>query len=381
MQLKPIIALNMPDDILDKIKYLCKAISKVEWSGVLFYDIQGSIQDPENFKVILKDILPMNKGSQAYTEYDLDNRYVDYLMDNPEAMDWKVGHIHSHNTMDVFFSGTDMSELQDNSAAHNFYLSLIVNNYMDFQAKIAFRGTVDVKTETLPYYALNENGDKYIIEESVFTVKKEKLFILDCSVESKADILSVKETFSSKVAGIIKAAIPKYPVHKINPKSPATVVKGFQGNKYLNQFPPKSGSNKHLGKIPFESEIEDDIPFYPGNDLTGIEKFVICLIQGTNPVGDFVVSVEEVLEDLESITIDNKNFSAELAQSVLNNYAALYNKHFPHEDESTFICVTNEVIEILEDNKMFFTFLTNSISVLTQMLNKFIKKDARTSNS
>ena len=43
---------------------------------------------------------------------------------------WKVGHIHSHNVMRVFFSGTDMDELHDNAPSHNFYVSLIVNNLL-----------------------------------------------------------------------------------------------------------------------------------------------------------------------------------------------------------------------------------------------------------
>jgi hypothetical protein len=42
--------------------------------------------------------------------------------------------------MNVFFSGTDMGELNDNSPKHNIYLSLIVNNYLDMTAKLAFIG-------------------------------------------------------------------------------------------------------------------------------------------------------------------------------------------------------------------------------------------------
>ena len=37
----------MPLSILNKIKYLCKTIPNVEWSGVLFYSLKGSIKKPE----------------------------------------------------------------------------------------------------------------------------------------------------------------------------------------------------------------------------------------------------------------------------------------------------------------------------------------------
>lgn len=51
---------------------------------------------------------------------------------NEHLEECRIGHIHSHNTMGVFFSGTDWGELEDNAPNHNYYLSLIVNNFMDF---------------------------------------------------------------------------------------------------------------------------------------------------------------------------------------------------------------------------------------------------------
>ena len=87
--------------MLNQIKWLCKHIAKVEWSGVLFYSVVGSIKDPENMQITIEDILPMNKGTQAYTEYSFDERVLNHMMDTPGADDWKMGHIHSHNTMNV----------------------------------------------------------------------------------------------------------------------------------------------------------------------------------------------------------------------------------------------------------------------------------------
>src|SRR5690606_24878523 len=94
--------------------------------------------------------------------------------------------IHSHNNMKVFFSVTDMAELDDNSPSHNFYLSLIVNNVMDFMAKISFIATAEIKGE-VDYVALDEDGNEYKIESTVLRAKKEKLFIYDCSIESNLD--------------------------------------------------------------------------------------------------------------------------------------------------------------------------------------------------
>jgi len=80
----------MPQKVLNQIKWLCKEIPKVEWSGILFYTIEGSIKDPKNLVVHLQDILPMKKGTATYTEYELDDSVVEYMMDN-ETMEkgWK----------------------------------------------------------------------------------------------------------------------------------------------------------------------------------------------------------------------------------------------------------------------------------------------------
>ena len=54
----------MPEKVFNQIQYLCQQIAKVEWSGILFYKTEGSIQDPETYKIILEDILPYIKEHQ-----------------------------------------------------------------------------------------------------------------------------------------------------------------------------------------------------------------------------------------------------------------------------------------------------------------------------
>jgi hypothetical protein len=71
--------LVIPDDVLDKIKYLCKTIASVEWSGILFYKVEGSIRNADTVKFIAKDILPLDMGSSAYTEYEWGEEVANYL--------------------------------------------------------------------------------------------------------------------------------------------------------------------------------------------------------------------------------------------------------------------------------------------------------------
>lgn len=101
-------------------------------------------------------------GTQTYTEYEFGPDYFAYLMANPQMMDFKQGHLHSHNNFDVFFSGTDDAELITNSEFHNYYLSLIVNNKNEMTARVAFRVTkrssiAKYITSTLEYRDVDGN--------------------------------------------------------------------------------------------------------------------------------------------------------------------------------------------------------------------------------
>ena len=213
MQLKDTIKVIMPDDILNKIKYLCKKIPKVEWSGILLYSTKGSIKNPTCMEIVLEDIIPMDKGDSTYTEYKfneqtestIDDKMVDYFNKNPIALEksWKIGQIHSHNIMDVFFSGTDIDELNDNIDSHDFYLSLIVNNYMDFCAKVAIKSKL--KSVVNNYFeGKDENGVSYEVHKKTRNINKEVLVIYDCEMISSKEEIIVDEGFSKNVSSIIK---------------------------------------------------------------------------------------------------------------------------------------------------------------------------------
>lgn len=134
------ISLIMPAELLGKIWYLCHEINNVEWSGLLFYQPIGDIKDLSTFKIIAKDVYLMDIGTSAYTEYSFNESIMNFYDKFPEAMNYKIAHIHSHNSMNSFFSSTDNDELKDNAKNYNYYLSLIVNNKMDMVAKLAMAG-------------------------------------------------------------------------------------------------------------------------------------------------------------------------------------------------------------------------------------------------
>lgn len=122
--------LLIPSSVIQKIHYLHHHIDNAEWSAVLIYEVvEGTPEIPSSLVLRVKDFILMDIGTGSYTEYDMTpedgysfDKYTDALMAGN-----KLGHLHTHWSMNCFFSGVDTSELHENAPNHNFYLSLIVN--------------------------------------------------------------------------------------------------------------------------------------------------------------------------------------------------------------------------------------------------------------
>lgn len=345
----------MPKPILEKIQYLCKMIPKVEWSGILLYSVEGDITNPSEMIITLQDIIPMHKGTSGYTEYQFnekkrdtsgyEDRHIDYVMENSEAEDWIVGHIHSHNTMQVFFSGTDNEELEDNSPCHNFYLSLIVNNFMDFTAKVAVHAKVET---TLPatYFASNGKGELYSAFQQDLKIAKDVVLVYDCEINSPKVEVEVDKWFSDSVDAIIKKA------DEDDKKKKTNYGRGYGG--HWNR-----GANWNTGgnESPELTEIE--------------EMTILFLAGGLNHVN--VSSVEDALNRLANITRNfNEDSIVALAKGLLKKYPAIFDKIFPpqggQEDLTEFIMYTEQMCEILEDEQNNYNFISPILDELKELV-------------
>lgn len=304
---------------------------------------------------------------------------------------WEL--IHSHNTFGVFFSGTDMAELNDNCGGHNFYLSLIVNNALDFIAKIAFVGSVEQEVKQVPYYANTNLGKRFIIEKKTFTLKKDKMFTYDCDILSpEIPVIAVGEDFASKVAEIMKPKpapkpaytppttnpyTPNYP--KPTPVIPSSINNNLDQAKLANKIKhfklddaklsPRAKKVKNLvKKLPFEDfeDLSDAFDFSP------LEKFTMELMKFTTPL-DSTENLEDILVDLEDLNLD----AYTIASGVMENYTALYDKHFPDSTDDEFIRDTDAVVGILSDEVEAYPFINVAIEAIKAMIAEF-EKDGST---
>lgn len=209
----------IPREIEEKIRYICRKAWKDEWSGILFYTVEGSFEDG-SLIIKCRDIYVMDIGSVTYTEFDMSPDVVSYMANNSELLDCQMGLIHSHNNMSTFFSGMDIRTLEEEGLDRNHFVSLIVNNQGSYTAAITRKlinkhiiesfyypsfGNVQISevrdsketiTEELEYYYLDIEVEGY----NEYTALETRLEEIEKSKESKIE--EIKSKFNAPYSNL-----------------------------------------------------------------------------------------------------------------------------------------------------------------------------------
>ena len=127
--------LIIPTEVENIIRYFLNKFHNIEWSGILFYDFTGSIQD-KNLEITCRDILLMDKGDSTSTSIEYNPEIANYIANHLELTDCKLGLVHSHHSMSTFFSNTDINTLKSEGKDRVHFVSLIVNNEGTYSAAI-----------------------------------------------------------------------------------------------------------------------------------------------------------------------------------------------------------------------------------------------------
>lgn len=366
----PVIITN---SFLNKMKFLCKNINKVEWSGVLFYTVRGSIKQPDTLKVTLQDIFLMDKGTAGSTEFDWDEDVVGYRIDNPKAMDWLIGHIHSHNTMDVFFSEKDWTELNNNSPLHNYYLSVIVNNYMDLKGKIAFVGEYIIPANSIREYTCkDETGKdfKFPIELEEPEQHVVKMILYDCNFIKPKEEIIVSDSFIDRLKHIEKSAYQrqKEEEEERNKKKEEDKRKGnmayMEGNRgggYMGDW------GNHKWDYNNSNKALPNSTTFPQTEvkLTIEEKFLCYILR---------LSVAREGDTINNVMKDIKYTSSEAiwyVDAIIRNYITSYDSFFEKEVgfglPAHFEDVTEAIIEMVKGQAKTYPQLEPLSTKLAQL--------------
>lgn len=202
---------------------LCKKYPNVEWSGLCLHE---KIGDVFNEQIIVHGVYLMDIGTATATDFKGSADIAVLTEEYPEIaeMIFAKGYrilqckVHSHNNMSSFFSQgsgvSDQQDLEDNSKTQDLYVSIVVNNKMEFFAK-ACRW---VKTENSERTVQVLHDNKY----RPFTYKVnagiEKI-VQECTVNVD---MQHPEWFNKRLTEVKPAPVVK-PSYNYNYNIPASV--------------------------------------------------------------------------------------------------------------------------------------------------------------
>jgi hypothetical protein len=202
--------LVLPPRIISQITFLHSHCGVKEWSGLLLYDVvKGDPSKPEDFELEAKHIFLMDIGTAGATDYETDGDIVDLYDQIPEAMEQKLGHIHTHHSGSAYFSGVDTGELQDNVDKFNYYLSLVVNFNGNYAAKVAFLSDMHTTSK------MNFINDKGVVEHFKKSKIEKHMVIIDMRI------------FYGELGGFFSTRLDEV-VKKVDAAKKKTVT-GFRG--------------------------------------------------------------------------------------------------------------------------------------------------------
>lgn len=322
----------IPVEVEKKIRFLCKNIWDVEWSGVLFYKVEGAFED-KSLTIRCVDLFQMDIGTSTYTEFNVSPDMATYMVDHPELLEEGIyqGLIHSHNNMATFFSNTDTATLsaEGNDMAH--FVSLIVNNAGKYTAGIT-RKYKCVQTVSEKYTYPTWNGE---VREGVetFDIEEEKLewFNLDIVFEDATDdfetemmerIKEIKEA-KKKVVTLMYGGrnYPQYgnygkaitPTKEVGSTFPMDEDK-YYGEKRGWYDPQKDKQDKQLpakqGELPFDQPEEENVEIPYG--VVTVDKDI----------------VQSIVRQLVTSSIIISNESAVDVKKWANSMESLYRRRF-----------------------------------------------------
>ena len=241
------LTLSISSTFEENFRYLMSKINKVEWGGVVVYDINGSILD-NTIHIEILDFFLMDVGNVGTTEHDYaeDTEFIELLMDYPGK---PYGLIHSH-VGSVFYSATDETEIKKNEHIYNAgpgYLSVVTNAMGDILVRLSKK--ID-PTSTIKL----EIGNKTKLIEEVFS---DIYFVetqLNLNDQFSSDVIDERLTAIAYAKEVAKKKKEKEN-KKNNKKNNKTNYNNYYGNK--GKYPNANGGfpSAQMNK---GSHIDDD---------------------------------------------------------------------------------------------------------------------------
>lgn len=312
---------------------------------MLFYKIRDLSKDMSLFEADVVDFFPMSVDSAGHTDFEYEANYVKYMIDN-NLLEHDKGLIHSHNNMGVFFSGEDMSELQDNTPNHTFYLSLIVNNRFDVMAKMCTIVKMPDSKRVGEYVDIKGDTKKLEIDEP----NPEYLFTVDCIIHKPTTSIAFKRDWLDQLAIVIEND------RKIKVALPTV---GQQGNLFPGRMIPNQPVGQKPGFDDWNSSDYKPVPKQQSGVITikSLKDFVLTAVLG----GEITDSLYMAAKTYE--------FSEEIEEIILE-YDDLFGKTDQQEEITMLKGIVNILTQVqaLPEVSLLITHLNEGITFKESML-------------
>lgn len=350
-------------EIYNKIFYVTKKINDVEWSGILLYEAIGDITDLDTLSLQCKDIIVMSKDEKSSTSFKFNeekrdlsgniDRHIQYCENKKEALNYKIGLIHSHNTFDTFFSGTDMSELKDGTNSHNFYVSVITNNKMELIGKIAFKTSVEILEET-KFKIKNRMGE----DVEIYSSKEEKKDIIACCdleiILENEEITDLD--FINNVNQVIEEAKQRVQDRQIYKNN-------YFRNNHNNMFNRYTPEKYFFNEDYIDFDEEDNIPYK--NSIITKDYFLNSTIILENTLSEFL-NCAKGYKNIE-LELSKRTIKISEGDRFYHIFMHHYFKKFKNDIKSipTVLKCFEELVETFKHKsnnhilKLFFDFIYN----------------------
>lgn len=243
--------LIIPDSVEFRIRQWCMLNPSTEWSGTLFYTVNGSFEN-KDIEFTVRDFFVMDIGTSGFTNYKETPEICSYMMEN-DLLDCKTGLIHSHNSMKAFFSGTDANTLVEEGEQTIHFLSLVVNNEGTYVARVTRRIVEEIEgTRRIKYTTYN--GEEVSAIENVKTGTKEYIQYIDLNIKVNNPYAEINKSISKRFNELKSAKKDTY-----------------SGPRYIgyenNFFTPKKTEVPTVVKTPIVEEKPKEPTLFSNNDF------------------------------------------------------------------------------------------------------------------
>ena len=331
--------LIIPERVEKMIREWCSLSPNNEWSGTLFYTVEGSFEN-KDLVLTAQDFYVSDIGTAGFTRYKVTPEICNYMMEH-DLLDCKTGLIHSHDNMNAFFSGRDSDTLTEEGIDSCHYLSLVVCNRGPYVARITRRVKEVIEgTRRVSYPSYDDTVIESVEEVNLGEKEVVEYYNLNITVEGldnsvRAEILARFKELSISSTSFKNAGWQSQYGTQAKPQT----VGGVVVPSYFKSSPANPTAHPTMASQFHVSEEEEEVPQvrFQGNNLPKQPT----LFDKEKETQKEETQEEEQIDDtpsfdfLDSLSIDNKEAVEIAAQLLYGNITLTYEafQKFTHIDK------------------------------------------------